>query len=175
MVADPSHGQVGQNVASGFQSVDLPTALGGSDEGGMRLANALGHAGGAGGIEHDRNIVGPPLGHLGVEEIRMVAVVNPPHLHQGMDIVEVGLIVMTHASRIVVDDMLQQRHSIHDVQQLVHLLLVLDRGKANGRVLEDEQHFIRHRVLIERHRNAAEALGGAHHHVEMGSVVADDG
>ena len=36
------HGQIGQNVASGFQSVDLSTALGGSNEGGMRLANALG-------------------------------------------------------------------------------------------------------------------------------------
>ena len=47
MVADPGHGQVGQDVAIGAEVVDPHPALGGGDEGRMRLADALRLAGGA--------------------------------------------------------------------------------------------------------------------------------
>ena len=115
------------------------------------------------------------LRHFGVEKIGMVAVVNPPQLHQGVHVVEKGLIVVAHPARVVVDDVFEPGRLIPDFQQLVDLFLILHRREAHGGILEDEQHFRRHRILIERHRHASQALRRAHHHVQMRAVVADDG
>jgi hypothetical protein len=61
------------------------------------------------------------------------------------------------------------------VQELVHLLLVLDHGEAGLRVGEDELHLLLDGVLVERHRHAAQRLGGQHRPVERGAIVADHG
>ena len=55
------------------------------------------------------------------------------------------------------------------------LLLVLDDREADARILHHEQHLVGACILVQRHRDAAERLGGTHHHVEVGAVVADDG
>jgi hypothetical protein len=62
-----------------------------------------------------------------------------------------------------------------DFQQLVHLLLVLGGDEADRSIFQDETHLIGDGILVEGHRNAAQALGGRHHHVQVGPVVADDG
>ncbi len=175
MIAHPSHRQVGQNIARRFQPVGFHAAARGGDERAMGLTDALGLAGGAGGVEHHRHIIALALLDFGVEKIGVVAVVNPSHFHQGVNVVDKGLVVMAHPARVVVDDVLQLRGLLADFQQLIDLLLILDRRETDGGVVQHEQHFRRHRVLIQRHRHAAQALRGAHHHVEMRAVVADDG
>ncbi len=86
-----------------------------------------------------------------------------------------GLIVVAHAARIVVDDGLQLRAAILDLQQLVHLLLVLGDGKARLGMVHDELKLLGHRILIHGHGDAAERLHRAHGAVEPRAVVADDG
>lgn len=73
----------------------------------MRLADALRLAGGARGVEHHRGIVEVPLLDFGVQEIGMVAIVDAPHFHQFVNVVQEGLRVVAHAARIVVDDVLE--------------------------------------------------------------------
>jgi hypothetical protein len=58
----------------------------------VRLADALRLAGGARGVEHHRDIVEMPLLDFGIEEIGMVAIVDPPHFHQLVNVVQEGLV-----------------------------------------------------------------------------------
>jgi hypothetical protein len=67
---------------------------------------------------------------------------------------------------------LQRRALRHDLQQLVDLLLVFGESEADLGVLDRERHFRRHRILVERYRDAAEALHRVHHRVEARAVVA---
>ena len=83
--------------------------------------------------------------------------------------------VVAHAARIVVDDVLERRDLILHFEHLVDLLLILDDDEADTGILQHEEHFAGHRILVERHRHATQALGGGHHHVQVRPVVADDG
>ena len=60
------------------------------------------------------------------------------------------------------------------MQELVDLLLVLDDREARLGVIDDEGQLALDRVLVERHRHAAERLGGHDRPVERRAVVADD-
>jgi hypothetical protein len=91
VVADPGHGQVGQDVAIGAEIVDLHPALGRGDEGRVRLADALRLAGGARGVEHHRGVVEMALLDFGIQEIGVVAIVDAPHFHQFVNVVQEGL------------------------------------------------------------------------------------
>ena len=83
------------------------------------------------------------------------------------------VLVVPQAPRVVVDDVLELRALGADVEQLVHLLLVLDHREARLGVVDDELHLLLDGVLVERHRDAAERLGGQHRPVELRAVVAD--
>jgi len=113
--------------------------------------------------------------HLGLQQIGVIAVVNAAHRHQLADVVEKGLRVMTHATRVVVKQMLELRQLIADLEQLVNLLLILDEGESDFCVAQDEKHFVSHRILIERQGYAAETLHRRHHHVHARPVFANDG
>ena len=52
-------------------------------------------------------------------------------------------------------------------EELVDLLLVLDHREARLRVVDDVLHLRLDRVLVERHRDPAERLGGQHGPVEL--------
>ena len=85
------------------------------------------------------------------------------------------LVVVAQATRVFVDDPLQVRHRLADLEQLVDLLLILDDGELDFRVVEDEGHLGGDRVLVHRHRDAAEALHRDHREVKARAVLADDG
>jgi hypothetical protein len=70
---------------------------------------------------------------------------------------------------------LQLRALRHDLEELVGLLLVLDHREGDLGVLEDVDHLLRDRVLVERHRDGAQGLGGGERPVEARAVGADDG
>ena len=59
-------------------------------------------------------------------------------------------------------------------QELVDLLLILDDGEPRLGVLDDVLHLALDRILIDRHRDAAQRLRGHHRPVELRPVVADD-
>ena len=61
-----------------------------------------------------------------------------------------------------------------DLEQLVDLLLILDDGELDFRVVEDESHLGGDRVLVHRHRDATEALHRDHREVQPRPVLADD-
>ena len=175
MIADPGHRQVGEDVAVAAHAVDLHAALGGGDERGVRLADAFRLSGRPGRVEHDRNVIVMTLADFIVEDVGMVAVMDPPHLDQFLDVVQERLRVVPHPARIVIDDVFQRADLRHDLEQLVDLLLVLDDREADAGILHHEQHLVGHRVLVERNRHPAQGLGGAHHHVKVRPIVADDG
>ena len=87
---------------------------------------------------------------------------------------QVRLGIRAQAAGVVVDHVLQARALGLDVQELVDLLLVLDHGEPRLRVIGDVGQLLLDRVLVERHRHAAEGLRGRHGPVELGPVVADD-
>ncbi|EKE18083.1 MAG: hypothetical protein ACD_10C00137G0001 [uncultured bacterium] len=173
MIADPGHRQVGKNVAIAAQAIDLDAALCRGDKCSMRLADAFRFAGGARGVQHHRDIVEMTEFDFGIEKVRMIAVVYPPHLHQFMDSVQEGLVVMPHAARVVIKDVLERAGLLLDFEQFVDLLLILDDGETDAGILQRKKHFARDGILIERHRHAAQTLRRAHHHVQMRPVVAD--
>ncbi len=81
---------------------------------------------------------------------------------------------MAQAARIVIDDGLEQRQAVADGDQLVDLFLVLADRETDLGVVEDEPHLGRGRVLIDRHRDAAERLRRGDRPIEAGPIIADD-
>jgi len=100
----------------------------------------------------------------------VLAHVGAPHLEHFVHAVQERLVVMAHAARIVVQDVLQLRALLLALEQLVHLLLVLDDGEAHARVLQHEHHFGGHGVLVHGHRNPAQALRGGHGQYRRGRL-----
>ncbi len=162
-------------LSLGFKLVDFDTALGRADEAGMRLAHALGLAGGAGGVEDDGDILClDGVGH----GFPCAGVVAVPCLAQLLELFgadEPRLGVFAQATRIVVDDVLNAGHGFAHFQQLVDLLLVFGKRKGDVCVLHHKTHLLCDRVLVQRNRHGAYALDGDEAHVQVGAVVADKG
>ena len=70
---------------------------------------------------------------------------------------------------------LEPRQPVGDRDDLVDLLLVLHDGELHLRVVEHVGHLVGHRVLVDRHGDAADALHGGEGRIESRPVVADDG
>jgi hypothetical protein len=175
VVADPGHRQIRQDVLIGGQAIEIRPPARRADEGVVRQTHTLGLAGRPRGIQHDADIIGGARSDLGAQQIRVIAVVNPPHGHQLADVVDERQRVMAHAARVVVEQMLELRQFGVDLEHLVDLLLVFDKDEADFRVEQDKQHFAGHGVLVKGQGHAPEALRGGHHHVHARPVLADDG
>ena len=172
VVAHPRHRQVREDAVVGTELVEAAAPGRGGDERVVRLPHALRLARGAGRVEHDRDVVGAALGHLGVEEAGVRAVEFAADLLQALEARHA--LVVAHAARIVVVDVRERRHLRLRLEHLVDLLLVLDDGEVDLGVVQHEHELGRGRVLVHRHRHAAEALRGEHRPVEARPVVADD-
>ena len=85
------------------------------------------------------------------------------------------MIVVAQPARLVVDHLLELRQPLGDRQDLVDLLLVLDRGEAHVGMRQHIGQFVGDRVGIDRHRNGAERLRRHDRPVEPRPVGADDG
>ena len=82
--------------------------------------------------------------------------------------------VVAQAARIVVVDVRERRHLRLRLEQLVDLLLVLDDRVDDLGVVQHVDELGGRRVLVHRHRHAAERLRRDHRPVETRPVVADD-
>ena len=87
---------------------------------------------------------------------------------------QAGVVVVAQPARLVVDHLLELRQPLGHRQDLVDLLLVLDRGEAHLGVRQHVGQLVGHRVGIDRHRDGAEHLRRHHRPVELRPVGADD-
>ena len=176
MVADPGHGQVRDHLFLFGQVVE---GVGdGRRPQHVRLGehHALGAPGGAGGVEDDGDVVRAALGDLGLPGLRAGRLVErlAAELLDGVEGMQAVDGIFLQAAVVVVDDVLDSLAVFADLQDLVDLLLVLHHGEAHACMIEHEAHLGGHRVLIDRHRDGAQRLGGAHGPVEPRPVIADD-
>ena len=84
------------------------------------------------------------------------------------------LVIIFQSAGIFVDDVFELRATIHDLDQLIDLLLIFDQGEAGVGVFEDVKHLLGDRILIHRNRNAAVELGGNHGPIKLRPVFTDD-
>ncbi len=124
---------------------------------------------------HRRSIAGTALVHFLREQSGMVAVMVAADGLQALEAQQFRLAVVAQAARIGVVDVFQCRAPGQDIEQLIDLLLVLDDGVANLGVLENVHQLLRHRVLVQRHRDAAQRLRRGQRPVQARPVGADDG
>ncbi len=141
----------------------------------VRQDHALGVAGGTRGVEHDRGVRAPAARDLLGEEARARGREGAPRHGEALVARELGLGIAAQPARIVVPDVRELRALRHDLEELVGLLLVLDHRELDLGVLEDVDHLLGDRILVERHGNGAQGLRRGERPVETRPVRADDG
>ncbi|MNS93657.1 hypothetical protein D3C72_1278420 [compost metagenome] len=174
-VADPRHGQVGQDVFIVGELVEGDAAFAGCQQCRVALAHALRFARGARGVQDHGRVAALARCHGGVEKARVFTVIGPAQRLQGGKGRQLRLAVMAHAAFIVIGDVGDVRIQGLEFEQLVDLLLVFDDGVADFRILQHVGHVGGRCVLVQWHGHAAQALRGQHGPVQAGTVVADDG
>ena len=131
MVTHPGRRQVADHVVAGVQAVDLLATARGTDEAGMRLAHALGLAGGAGGVQDHRHVIGLDLVYRLLVEAGMLLLVGAAQFEQLVHADQARLAVVAHAARIVIDDVRDAGHGFAQLQHLVDLLLVFGKHEVD--------------------------------------------
>jgi hypothetical protein len=137
------------------------------------MHNALRIAGGAAGEEQCGHVLRLALCDLVVEQRSIGRIVGLACGDQCVERIESGLAVVAQAARIVVPDSPEHRAARAHFDHLVDLLLILDHGVADFRILDREHVFGGHRVLIQRHRHGAERLRSEHRGIQAWPVLAD--
>ena len=175
MVTHPGRRQVGNDAVAGAQLVHFCGALCSANKAGVRLAYALGFAGGARGVQDDGHILFLDGLH---HAFPGAGVVTVPFLSQLLELFhtdQTGFRVLAQATGVVVDDVLNAGHGFAHFQQLVYLFLVFCESKRNFCVLHHKAHLLCHRILVQRNRDSADALHRHEAHVQVGPVIADKG
>ena len=139
----------------------------------MREDDAFRDTRGPGGEEHCRRVGAGALGDLAFEERRIAPVRLAADFEQLVATHQLRLRVMPQAARLVVVDVLEGRALRQDLEQLVDLLLVLGDGVAHLGVLDRKRHLGGGSILVERHRDRAEALRGGDARVDARPVRPD--
>ena len=174
VVSDPGHRQVGHHLVVFGQPVADGGVSAGDDEVVVRQRDALGVAGRAGGVEDDRDVAALSLCDLRLEEAGLLLVKETPAAEHVLAGDEARRLVIREATGFVVNDVLEAGAAAN-LQELVHLLLILGDDEADLGLLERVEHLFSDCVLVERDGDAPQALGGRHGPVEAGPVVADQG
>ena len=172
VLADPRRRHEGEHHVVFGDAFPVGDDLRALDQVGIREHDALGRAGGAGSKKERRGITARALGDLAFQERRIALVGLAAALEQAVIAREPRLLVMAQAARIVVIDVLEGRTLRQDFEQLVDLLLVLGERVPDLGVADRKGHLRRHRVLIQRDRDRAEALGGSDRRIDTRAVRA---
>ncbi len=88
---------------------------------------------------------------------------------------QMAVIVVAQAPRLVVEHLLELGQAIHHRHDLVDLLLILDRGETHFGMGEHVGEFVGDRVGVDRHGDGAEHLHRHLRPIELGPIAADDG
>jgi hypothetical protein len=149
-------------------------ALGGDDHVAMADHRALRVPRGARRVGEHRDVVGRALLHLGFEMAGMLRVEAAPLFQHARERAQDGIVVEGEPARIVEDDPLQLGQLGLERQRLVDLLLVLGDDDRGLGVIEHVDQLGRDRILVDRHRDAAQRLRRQLREVELWAVVADN-
>ena len=178
VIPDPGERQIGERLVALGQPVEgdrvgrcIDAAAGGQHD-------ALRLTGGAGGVEDDRAVGAAARLDLAVEPFAQSGVVHQRRTTIGDDVVdgmEAAVVVVAQPPRLVVDDLLELRQPLGHGQDLVDLLLVLDRREAHLGMGQHIGELFGDGVGVDRHRHGAEHLRRHHRPVEPGAVGPDDG
>ena len=134
----------------------------------------LGGAGGAGGVDQDREVVGPRDLDQAIEGVGVLPVVPLAQLEQRLEGHDLVVAERVQALHVVDEDLDQLRAAVAHRQDLVELLLVLREEEAGPAVVDDVLHLARGVGGVD-----AVGDGGHRHHAEVGveplrAVVRDD-
>ena len=171
VLPDPRRRQVGQHLLVLAQLVEAGAGRGAVDQREVGMHHALRVAGGARGEEHRRHVAGLAQRDLLVEELRVRGVVGAPGFDQRVQRLQAGLVVLAQAARVVEPDVRDLRAGFAQLEELVHLLLVLDHGHRDLGVVDREDVLVGRRVLVKRHRYRAQRLRRQHHGRQARPVV----
>jgi hypothetical protein len=132
MIADPGQRQISQRHVLLGQFVESDGVGRGLDRAFAGEHDALGGAGGAGGVENDRRIGAFAGGDLGIEpgSHGRIGERLAPLLDYVIHGTQARVVVVAQPTGFVVDHFLKLRQTIGNRLQFVDLLLVLDRGIA---------------------------------------------
>ena len=81
---------------------------------------------------------------------------------------------MPHAARVGEDHFFEQRAALLDLGQFVDLLLVFGHRETHLGMIEHKGHLVGDRILVDRHRHAAQRLRRGDRPIEPRPVVAND-
>jgi hypothetical protein len=82
-------------------------------------------------------------------------------------------LVVAQTARLVINDVAQQGAQLADFQQLVDLLLVFDKSQRHFGIRDRKHAFGCDRILVKRHGDGPQRLGGQHGGVKARPVRAD--
>ena len=174
VLADPRHRQIGQHLLALGQAFERDRVLRRDDDVVEAEDDALGLPRRPRGVEDDRGVAAPPFGDFTAEKPRLLAGEFAAALLHLRVIVEPGLAVMPHAARIGEDHLFEQRAALLDLGQFVDLLLVFGHRETHLGMVEHKGHLFGDRILVDRHRHAAQRLRRGDRPIEPRPVVADD-
>ena len=115
MIADPGERQIGERLVLGRELVERDRIGGRIDAARGRQHHALGLAGRAGCVENDRRVGAIPRGDLAVEpfaERRVFSERAAAIRNDVVDRVQLGVIVVAQAARLVVENPFKLRHGL---------------------------------------------------------------
>ncbi len=121
------------------------------------MHRALGPAGGAGGVDEDREILRLHGGDARLERTGMRLRMHAAEFAQGHQVDHAGIGEIAQALHVHDDDLAQPRQHLAHLERLVELLLVLDEQHAGARVLAE---VVRLRGRIGRVDAVADAAAG---------------
>ena len=113
----------------------------GVGDGAVRVHRALGFAGGARGIDQNRQIAWPAGCGAALEFARVLLQVAAAEFAQGVQANDVGVIQPAQAFHVDHHDLAQERQALTHFQGLVELFVVFDKQQACGRVFAQVLHL----------------------------------
>ena len=135
----------------------------------------LGQARGARGEHHDGDVVLPAPHDLFFKDPGMVFPILFPQEHKIPEADEPGIVpVAVHARGVQVDHLLDQGDPVPDLQELVHLFLVLGEHMGRLDALQGLGEFRRHGGGEKVDRHAAQGLDGQLGEEPLGAIVHDE-
>ena len=176
VVADPGERQIGDHLLVLAEAVVGVAVLRRNEHVVVGEHHALGAAGGAGRVEHDREVAAlalreclfPALAPAGVGSERLA----PDALHL-VDRLEPRVVVVAQTARLVVEHLGELRQPLRHGEDFVDLLLVLDHREGRLGVVDHVGHLVGDGIRVDRHRHRAERLAGAHRPIEARAVRPD--
>ncbi len=173
LLHDPGQRQGGDVLVLRPLGVALGVALAVPQEAAMRQHRQLRIGGGARGRAQDGDVVGLHVVDHAVVARAVALVRRRAQRLQIRQKHEARVVVLPHAARIAVDDLLDRGHPVLEIEELVDLLLVLGDHDAAARVIDEIGDLALQRVAVDAEAHRADGVRGDLAADPLRAVVAD--